>query len=759
MQGNSILALTGLAVAVAKYESSLPTDIEGNPEKSYSGENTASAIARSCASLALSLMVPVLITTYNESIVEILNILCLGLPGKQNADESQAVQFHTGLALGMFLSSLYEEHAREEIITFLCGSKQKKAETHLSRILDNNFMANACFLSIFKHLNDLNLGLQGRDKNVIDLVEHMRAFQVLAYSVACVTVSAFNASILDGEKAEEVMNQLRAMTEQNQQGCPTMQRLAALNGLVALVGSESSLIQLKLEAGQSSQYQSRLNEVIRAITQVISFSGAIGLQSNASCLIGHLYLANSSSSQSRTSVPPDFGYLNEKSVVRAFLDYIISAGKKGPEFIQPHLVKVALGPLSSVGKSHQYPPVNWAAVLSPLIRLNFGEDVQQLCIELAVTQCQSSQTASMFLGMWLVPPLINSLSESDFELYMKLSKCLSEMADTEIDRITQVNKDNNLKMTFVRAYLVSQGRVPLLCLNDTIAPSTAVNHPNVICWFLLLSFYQCRLTVNTNTGVLQRMEWLLELMGHIRNIAYESTHLEHGDIKEDVKSDRENEGVEEPSDIEEGGLNLSVPFRPISAYITDRKEMLEQCFRVIGEKTLQKMLPDELKNCSYDEIKKLCMDQLEQISEKNLLQILEGPASGEESDALSINADTYDSDIEGHKEETEEKEKITEESDTSAAKIQNPDPKKELQNDIEKSVNEILALTVPNQVDPKSVPPVEPVAVAAEALDTNKPLTGLQPSVQQLELLELEMRARAIKALMKANEAKKQALG
>ncbi|RXN38167.1 SCAN domain-containing 3-like isoform X2 [Labeo rohita] len=68
---------------------------------------------------------------------------------------------------------------REEIITFLRGSKQKKAETHLSRILDDNFMADACFLSdIFKHLNDLNLGLQGRDKTVIDLVEQMRAFQV-----------------------------------------------------------------------------------------------------------------------------------------------------------------------------------------------------------------------------------------------------------------------------------------------------------------------------------------------------------------------------------------------------------------------------------------------------------------------------------------------------------------------------------------------------------------------------------------------------
>lgn len=49
------------------------------------------------------------------------------------------------------------------------------------------------------------------------------------------------------------------------------------------------------------------------------------------------------------------------------------------------------------------------------------------------------------------------------------------------------------------------------------------------------------------------------------------------------------------SDIEEGGLDLSLPFKPIMAYIGNKREMLEQCFRVLGEKKLQKMLPDELK--------------------------------------------------------------------------------------------------------------------------------------------------------------------
>ena len=65
------------------------------------------------------------------------------------------------------------------------------------------------------------------------------------------------------------------------------------------------------------------------------------------------------------------------------------------------------------------------------------------------------------------------------------------------------------------------------------------------------------------------------------------------DPKEEV--DHPEEGVEEPSDMEEGGLDLNVPFKPISAYVTDRQEMLEQCFRVLGENKLKKMLPDELK--------------------------------------------------------------------------------------------------------------------------------------------------------------------
>ncbi|XP_043953695.1 caspase activity and apoptosis inhibitor 1 isoform X1 [Gambusia affinis] len=260
------------------------------------------------------------------------------------------------------------------------------------------------------------------------------------------------------------------------------------------------------------------------------------------------------------------------------------------------------------------------------------------------------------------------------------------------------------------------------------------------------------------------------------------------------------------SDIEEGGLDLSVPFQPIKAYISNKREMLQQCFHVLGEKKVRKMLPDELKDCSLEEIKTLCWEQLEPISEKNLTQILageeiaagnsdggtlenqqdnnvdstsclkessktddvkqEGGGSGEESDVLSINADAYDSDIEGPKEEQAVKaDEVVAKPDNGGGEQSdrasvNPKPaapgtKKDIQSDIDKSVSEILALSstsTKEEAVEASSGTSQPAAVEVAAQGG---ASVCSPSIQQLELLELEMRARAIKALMKAGDKKK----
>ncbi|KAM4714416.1 focadhesin isoform 2-T3 [Anableps anableps] len=422
VQGNSILALSGLAAVVAKYESNLPTDSSGGlgagPEfvptaswlsmvldtllsiisssykargqvfpwflhRSYSGENTASAIARSCASLALSLLVPVLVVWQRDALVQVLSALQAGLPDSPSADDSQAIQFHSGLALGMVLSGLQHQRLSDVSTQEDTDLLTKSLDALESCCFNPNLEYNTgCVLGVGLVLSALcSRGRMDQQVHVSRTLDKLLANlqdssgqgrmlqEVLSYSVACVSVSAFSGGLIDAAKAGEVLNALRTLTEESQQtpgfslalgllvhglsvsghgkaedvhprllaawikillaeGCPTMQRLAAANGLVALVGSESCLIQLQSDLELSSQQQNRLNEVIRVITQIITFSGAIGLQSNSACLIGHLHLAHMSTSHSHTAVPPDFSYLPEKSVVRSITDFISEAGRK-----------------------------------------------------------------------------------------------------------------------------------------------------------------------------------------------------------------------------------------------------------------------------------------------------------------------------------------------------------------------------------------------------------------------------------------------
>uniref|UniRef100_A0A8C8BKC3 Focadhesin n=1 Tax=Otus sunia TaxID=257818 RepID=A0A8C8BKC3_9STRI len=689
VKGNSIFALTGLAVAVAKHESSLSLDTEGMPEtepdflptkhwismvtetlfsivnsryhpkgqvfpwfyqKSYSGENTASIIARSCAATALSLLVPVFIVSCKEKVEEVLNMLTDRLPGKPNADESQAVQIHVGLGLGMFISRLYEEKVSDvpsqQMSLVLMKSLDALEDCCFDTSLEYNpgcILGVGLVLSLMSHSSQtesrvhVSTSLRKLCKYLDSSEDQSRSVQeVLAYSVACSCVSSFSAGIIEAAEAEEAMNKLRTLVENNQQTPSFALALgAAVHGLSACGHGKAEDLSNRLMPAWIKIVLAEVKEIefifcllldiiflasagvmqCREVCltsgllsqQVISFSGQIGLQTNAAVMLGCLYMSCSSSTQTRASVPPDFSYLPENSFIRAAIDFAIESGKKGPESVPPELVKVALAPIALVGESHQYPPVNWASILSPLMRLNFGDEVKHLCLQLAVTQAQSSQNATMLLGMWVAPPLVYSLSmktqeylfmslplwmkhvaedklqsftevvliqqfevknhtktpeicqcvlqglvqamqlpnpaqycwsflcqavEKIFELlpnevqrgklemYIDVAKCLSEMPDSEIDRIVQVSKNNIQKATFTKVYLISQGRLPLMNLMAVIDSAARYHEKENILWLLLQCFYHARVVSHENTGVLQRMDWLLDLMGYIRNIAY-----------------------------------------------------------------------------------------------------------------------------------------------------------------------------------------------------------------------------------------------
>uniref|UniRef100_A0A670KBC2 Focadhesin n=1 Tax=Podarcis muralis TaxID=64176 RepID=A0A670KBC2_PODMU len=641
VKGNCILALTGLAVAVAKHEKGLSTDSEEQfnvdflltnhwicmvidtllsiidshyrpkgrvfpwfYQKSYSGENTASVIARSCAATALSLLVPVFIASYKEKVEEVLNLLVAMLPGKPNADESQAVQIHMGLALGMFVSRLCEEKVSDVSGKQMDLLLMKSLDALEGCCFDTSLEYNTgCILGVGLVLSlmcrsspsegqaDISASLHKLSKYLDDAEDQSRTFQeILAYAVACVCISAFSVKIIEATEAEEIMSKLQKLAETNQQ---TPGFALALGNIVHGLSASGHG---KAEDLGNRLFPAWMKIVLAEVRDcIISFSGVIGLQTNAAWLLGHLHLSTVSATHSRTSVPPDFSYLPEKSFLRAAIDFVIESGKKGPEQIRPHLVKAAMAPIALNGASYQYPPVNWASILSPLLRLNFGVEIQQLCLEVAVTQAQSSQNAAMLLGMWVAPPLVCSLSaQAKRYLFTSLSVWMKHVAEDRLQaftevfmvqhfeaknqpqdldlcwsilqglsqamklpssaqyswsclcrtaerifellpngiRVRKINRDLHSRNT--KFYIVSQGRFPLLRWNDVISIAVGCQQKETIVWMLLQSFYHARIVSHENTGVLKRMAWLLELMGYIKNISLKTTSIQNVAPKEAV---------------------------------------------------------------------------------------------------------------------------------------------------------------------------------------------------------------------------------
>ena len=69
------------------------------------------------------------------------------------------------------------------------------------------------------------------------------------------------------------------------------------------------------------------------------------------------------------------------------------------------------------------------------------------------------------------------------------------------------------------------------------------------------------------------------------------------------------------SESETSDLDLNKEMYPISHYVNDREEMINQVFSVIKGKKLRSMLPPFLADLDIDEVKALCLEQVKFIPE------------------------------------------------------------------------------------------------------------------------------------------------
>ncbi|NXD45238.1 FOCAD protein, partial [Copsychus sechellarum] len=111
------------------------------------------------------------------------------------------------------------------------------------------------------------------------------------------------------------------------------------------------------------------------------------------------------------------------------------------------------------------------------------------------------------------------------KIYCSHKKCIFQF------NMFLLHLQNNIeKATFMKLYLVSQGRLPLTNLSATIEIVAGYHQKENILWMFLHSFYHARIVKHENTGVLKRMDWLLDLMGYIRNVANKSIPLQNVDL-------------------------------------------------------------------------------------------------------------------------------------------------------------------------------------------------------------------------------------
>lgn len=712
MQSNSIYALAGLAVTVNRYRNGLDTEVIKATEESseflspshwltvvidtimslmdvaftpkgkllglcqqQSVENRlpASLLAQASASLALSQVVPALITLDVDRIYVIINFLLTWLPGQPSIPESPILQFHGGLGLGMFLSRLLEEHFADisgtKGMLQIWKSLDKLEECCLKESLDNRSGA------------ILGLGMavcamseEGKTESrahVVSIYDKMLAlyddldpldniFQSVSVCVACIAGSSFSSNILSVTRVDTAVDKLVTTHTTNPQVtgvclalgmlsyslrraghpgvgdvrtrlCGTwikalstedtapMEKVAILNGLMALIGSERTLIPV-----QSSAVSSDLNidEVIKVVSHIITSGNDLGIQNNAAWMLGHLYLSASAVADTRASVPATYGYLPEKSFLRAVVDFVSEAGKAGSESVPKEQVELALTSLLEE-EEQALPPINWAGLLTPMMRMGFGDKVRCLSLKLAVKQSGTAPTAALFLTTWMTLPLWNTLDEScqvalydalpvlirsiaptaiaslldigSSETYIGrdgttnpvllniltgltnalkvndppeavtavlyksvgtyytrlqgtstqisvmcvLADCLGNLPDEMFDELTGEDflyNERHLTGCLVRCYLVAQGRQPIAILNsciDATLNNKQCNHSQ-ISTYLQHCFYHMSQTRSEFTGVMQRLQWLVELLGHVRNIATGATTLSD-DIKNKQK--------------------------------------------------------------------------------------------------------------------------------------------------------------------------------------------------------------------------------
>ena len=140
-----------------------------------------------------------------------------------------------------------------------------------------------------------------------------------------------------------------------------------------------------------------------------------GVVATAAGAMAQLY-ADASCGGVESSVGSEGGatyrHLPETSILRALVQLLTDVTKSHDvkQQVDANVINIAMTSLTRGSRQLPLPPLNWAQLLAPVVRLQLNYDVERTCLQLALQLARSSTSACKFVTSWTKPAQFESLS-------------------------------------------------------------------------------------------------------------------------------------------------------------------------------------------------------------------------------------------------------------------------------------------------------------------------------------------------------------
>ncbi|ELT97246.1 hypothetical protein CAPTEDRAFT_221086 [Capitella teleta] len=452
----NIVTNTLLSIVDVRYE---PSSRIFNLSPQRGVQKGAPHVVRASACLALSHLIPHLITSHTDLIYQILESLMRELPSTSSNEGVTLLHLHHGIGLGLVLARLFEERFVDVAGTQSMVSVWK-AVYELENICFGTYknrqgsilgLGVALAAMCSEGRTDTKVHVSGVQEKLFVTLGTMTleddCYEQFTLCLAITSGAMYAANILSQENADCVVVKLYEEHCDNPENggvalslgtlCnalqaaehPTVTDLssklssswlsgisgsdsstntieASITGLLSLSGISKSLISVQMSALAESAH---LSEIIKVLSRLLTDETHQDIRGSICWLLGLCYHSASCVSDSRASLPLNYHYLPTTSLLRALIDLLLSAIKYGQTVLPEKCLESALESFVKGTNERPLPPFNWSSLLSPLIRMGMTDEWTLQCLTIGVHQSLTSASAALFVSSWLNVALFDGL--------------------------------------------------------------------------------------------------------------------------------------------------------------------------------------------------------------------------------------------------------------------------------------------------------------------------------------------------------------